>query len=186
MQHLLISNARFIPAANEFGIKKMMRNMLALRQNIKTIGDDSHSTQFERAKRYYSLFLLSPPVRAFVSTQHPSSHTSHRECLTAFVRSKSSPLTNTKPSSICSAASSPVSLAGLRRQRIATTTCTSLNYTDWNSRVHRMEADSGVVAEPFGCIYAFVSPLGLLDTTLRTIYQYLSTSLAPHSAVFLR
>ena len=62
MQHLLISNARFIHAANEFGINKMMRNMLALRQNIKTIADDSHSTQFERAKRYYSLFLLSPPV----------------------------------------------------------------------------------------------------------------------------
>ncbi|KAI0720009.1 Sec8 exocyst complex component-specific domain-containing protein [Cerioporus squamosus] len=61
MQHLLISNARFIQAANEFGIKKMMRNMLALQQNIKTITDDSSSTQFERAKRYYSLFLLSPP-----------------------------------------------------------------------------------------------------------------------------
>ena len=66
MQHLLISNARFIPAANEFGIKKMMRNMLALRQNIKTIGGDSSSTQFERAKRYYSLFLLSPPVRVIL------------------------------------------------------------------------------------------------------------------------
>ena len=62
MQHLLISNARFIQAANEFGIKKMMRNMRALQQNIKTIMDDSSSTQFDRAKRYYSLFLLSPPV----------------------------------------------------------------------------------------------------------------------------
>ncbi|KAI0801047.1 Sec8 exocyst complex component-specific domain-containing protein [Fomes fomentarius] len=60
MQHLLISNARYIQAANEFGIKKMMRNMLALQQNIKTIADDS-SAQFERAKRYYSLFLLTPP-----------------------------------------------------------------------------------------------------------------------------
>lgn len=66
MQHLLISNARFIPATNEFGIKKMMRNMLALRQNIKTIGDDSRSTQFERAKRYYSLFLLSPSVCCYI------------------------------------------------------------------------------------------------------------------------
>ncbi|KAI0778405.1 Sec8 exocyst complex component-specific domain-containing protein [Trametes elegans] len=61
MQHLLISNARFIHSANELGIKKMMRNMLALQQNIKTITDDSISTQFDRAKRYYSLFLLSPP-----------------------------------------------------------------------------------------------------------------------------
>lgn len=63
MQHLLISNARYIHAANVYGIKKMNRNMLALQQNIKTITDDSHSTQFDRAKRYYSLFLLSPPVR---------------------------------------------------------------------------------------------------------------------------
>lgn len=62
MQHLLISNARYIQAANEFGIKKMMRNMLALQQNIKTIADDS-SAHFERAKRYYSMFLLTPPVR---------------------------------------------------------------------------------------------------------------------------
>ena len=63
MQHLLISNARHIHAVNVYGIKKMNRNMLALQQNIKTITDDSDSTQFERAKRYYSLFLLSPPVR---------------------------------------------------------------------------------------------------------------------------
>ncbi|KAI0756775.1 Sec8 exocyst complex component-specific domain-containing protein [Daedaleopsis nitida] len=61
MQHLLISNARFIQTANTFGIKKMMRNMLALQQNIKTISDDSTSAQFDRAKRYYSLFLLKPP-----------------------------------------------------------------------------------------------------------------------------
>ncbi|KAI0654199.1 Sec8 exocyst complex component-specific domain-containing protein [Cubamyces menziesii] len=60
IQHLLISNARFIHAANELGIRKMMRNMLALQQNIKTITDDNHSAEFDRAKRYYSLFLLSP------------------------------------------------------------------------------------------------------------------------------
>ncbi|KAI0652072.1 Sec8 exocyst complex component-specific domain-containing protein [Trametes meyenii] len=61
MQHLLISNARYILSANDLGIKKMMRNMLALQQNIKTITDDNHSTEFDRAKRYYSLFLLPPP-----------------------------------------------------------------------------------------------------------------------------
>ncbi|KAI0639631.1 Sec8 exocyst complex component-specific domain-containing protein [Trametes polyzona] len=60
MQHLLISNARFIQSANALGIKKMMRNMLALQQNIKTITDDNLSTDFERAKRYYSLFLHTP------------------------------------------------------------------------------------------------------------------------------
>ncbi|KAH9944194.1 Sec8 exocyst complex component-specific domain-containing protein [Epithele typhae] len=60
MQYLLIANARFIPAANEWGIKKMNRNMLALRQNIKSLADDSDSPHFERAKRYYSLFLMTP------------------------------------------------------------------------------------------------------------------------------
>ena len=63
MEQLLISNARYIRNANELGIQKMMRNILALRQNIKTITDASQSNVFERVKRYYSLFRLSPPVR---------------------------------------------------------------------------------------------------------------------------
>ncbi|EED77762.1 predicted protein [Postia placenta Mad-698-R] len=60
LERLLVSNARYIRAANAFGMKKMMRNMLALQQNIKTITNDGHDAQFERAKRYYSLFSLSP------------------------------------------------------------------------------------------------------------------------------
>ncbi|KAL6310091.1 Sec8 exocyst complex component-specific domain-containing protein [Sparassis latifolia] len=60
LEHLLISNARYIRSANAFGIKKMMRNILALQQNIKTITEDSYDGEFERAKRYYSLFMLSP------------------------------------------------------------------------------------------------------------------------------
>ncbi|CAL1695106.1 unnamed protein product [Somion occarium] len=60
MEQLLITNARYIRTANDLGVRKMMRNILALRQNIKTITDASQSNAFERVKRYYSLFILSP------------------------------------------------------------------------------------------------------------------------------
>ncbi|KAH7930548.1 exocyst complex component sec8 [Leucogyrophana mollusca] len=60
MEHLLISNARHIRLANAYGIKKIIRNILALQQSIKTIGDGQGHAQFERAKNYYSLFFLSP------------------------------------------------------------------------------------------------------------------------------
>ncbi|THH02605.1 hypothetical protein EW026_g281 [Hermanssonia centrifuga] len=60
MESLLITNARHIRAMNMNGIKKMFRNILALQQNIKTIAQESQHTEFERAKRYYSFFSLSP------------------------------------------------------------------------------------------------------------------------------
>ncbi|KZT02404.1 uncharacterized protein LAESUDRAFT_730147 [Laetiporus sulphureus 93-53] len=60
LERLLISDARFIRSMNASGVKKMMRNILALQQNIKTISEDGHDALFERAKRYYSLFAMSP------------------------------------------------------------------------------------------------------------------------------
>lgn len=66
MQYLLVVNAKYVRAINVNGIKKMMRNILALQQNIRTIGKENRQVEFERAKRYYSLFSLSPPVYFFV------------------------------------------------------------------------------------------------------------------------
>ncbi|KZT75066.1 hypothetical protein DAEQUDRAFT_742424 [Daedalea quercina L-15889] len=60
MERLLISKARLIRGLNAFGIKKMNRNMLALQQNIKTITQDGSDVEFDRAKRYYALFSVSP------------------------------------------------------------------------------------------------------------------------------
>ncbi|KAG8832176.1 hypothetical protein FRC17_001816 [Serendipita sp. 399] len=60
MEHLLISNARHIRFANAVGIKKIMRNMLAMQQNMKTITNVSQDADFERAKVYYGLFSLTP------------------------------------------------------------------------------------------------------------------------------
>ncbi|KAJ7293405.1 exocyst complex component sec8 [Mycena rebaudengoi] len=63
MEHLLISGARHLRTPTAFGIKKIVRNMLALQQSIKTLTNDQQNTEFERAKRYYSLFYLSPQAR---------------------------------------------------------------------------------------------------------------------------
>jgi exocyst complex component 4 len=62
MEHLLISNARHLRQVNVFGVKKIMRNILALQQSIKTFTNEQKHTEFERAKRYYSLFFMSPTV----------------------------------------------------------------------------------------------------------------------------
>ncbi|KAL0951436.1 hypothetical protein HGRIS_008128 [Hohenbuehelia grisea] len=61
MEHLLVINGRHLRLANAFGIKKIMRNMLALQQNVKTIMHDPKVVEFERAKQYYSLYFMSPP-----------------------------------------------------------------------------------------------------------------------------
>ena len=62
MDDLLIYNARHIGVANSLGMKKINRNMLALQQCVKTIVHDARDGELLRAKQYYSLFFLSPPV----------------------------------------------------------------------------------------------------------------------------
>lgn len=62
MDDLLIYNARHIGVANYLGMKKISRNMLALQQCVKTIVHDARDGELLRAKQYYSLFSLSPPV----------------------------------------------------------------------------------------------------------------------------
>lgn len=60
MEHLLITGARQLRTPNAFGIRKIMRNILALQQSIKTLTDDQQDSEFERVKLYYSLFFISP------------------------------------------------------------------------------------------------------------------------------
>ncbi|KAK0465001.1 exocyst complex component sec8 [Desarmillaria tabescens] len=59
MEHILIANARYLGVPTSFGIKKIIRNMLALQQSVKAITNDQNS-EFEKAKRYYTLFFMSP------------------------------------------------------------------------------------------------------------------------------
>lgn len=95
METLLITNARFIRAINSNGVKKMFRNILALQQNIKIISEGSQ-VEFDRAKRYYTLFSKSPTVRRIHPGRCPILILSRRISSIPFELSKNSPLMNTK------------------------------------------------------------------------------------------
>ena len=62
MEELLISNARYIRVANTFGIRKVLRNVLSLRQSIKTMTSWSPNAEFKRARDFYNLFDKGPQV----------------------------------------------------------------------------------------------------------------------------
>ncbi|KAG9118766.1 hypothetical protein FRC07_006557 [Ceratobasidium sp. 392] len=60
VEHLLVSNSRHIRFANEMGIQKMLRNLYALRQNLKTITGLPDDAELQQAEDYYKLFELGP------------------------------------------------------------------------------------------------------------------------------
>ncbi|GAA5991883.1 hypothetical protein JCM10908_002254 [Rhodotorula pacifica] len=60
MDDLLIRNARHIRLANRFGQHKMLRNILALQQNLKTLGDEPLQVNFDRSRRFWELFEQGP------------------------------------------------------------------------------------------------------------------------------
>jgi exocyst complex component 4 len=63
MDQLLITNARQIRLANSFGLSKMNRNILALQQNLKNIGDEPLQVDFDRSRKFWELFGKGPRVR---------------------------------------------------------------------------------------------------------------------------
>ncbi|KAK4705054.1 exocyst complex component 4, partial [Phenoliferia sp. Uapishka_3] len=60
MDQLLISNSRYIRLANKFGLSKMQRNILALQQNLKNIGDTPLEVDFERSRKFWDVFGAGP------------------------------------------------------------------------------------------------------------------------------
>lgn len=60
IEHLLVSNSRLIRLANDLGIQKMLRNISALRQNLKTITGLPDDSELSKAQDYYQLFSLGP------------------------------------------------------------------------------------------------------------------------------
>ncbi|CAM0140394.1 unnamed protein product [Umbelopsis sp. WA50703] len=58
--HLMISNATYIKRLNHNGVQKMIRNILALQQNLLSVLPASQCAPMERGREYYSLFGLGP------------------------------------------------------------------------------------------------------------------------------
>jgi len=60
--HMVISNAAHIKRLNHNGVRKMVRNILALQQNLLSVLSVSQCAPMERGREYYSLFGLGPEV----------------------------------------------------------------------------------------------------------------------------
>ena len=74
LEHMLIANARHLWRPTGFGIKKILRNILALQQVVKTLTDDLQEAEFEHAKEYFSYFFVTPQVRSCVLSCRPVVH----------------------------------------------------------------------------------------------------------------
>ena len=72
LEHLLVSEAKRIRLANANGMRKMIENILALQQSIKTLTSDTRGADFDRAKRYYTLFFRTPTVCALCRERVPT------------------------------------------------------------------------------------------------------------------
>ncbi|KAK4047934.1 exocyst subunit [Microbotryomycetes sp. JL201] len=62
MDHLLVSNARHIRLMNESGLSKMQRNILALQQNLKNIGDNQPllEVNFDQSRKFWDMYTKGP------------------------------------------------------------------------------------------------------------------------------
>jgi hypothetical protein len=61
MEDMLIENARLMRLVNEHGIRKMLRNIIALQQGVKAISS-SDQPEFTRVMKYFALFFMTPTV----------------------------------------------------------------------------------------------------------------------------
>ncbi|GAB5587183.1 exocyst subunit [Umbelopsis nana] len=58
--HMMISNAAYIKRLNHNGVRKMVRNFLALQQNLLSVLSTAQCAPMERGREYYTLFGLGP------------------------------------------------------------------------------------------------------------------------------
>ncbi|KAL0071792.1 exocyst subunit [Marasmius tenuissimus] len=77
MATVLISGARYLQSPNPFGIKKILRNVLALQQCVKTFTNAAQAEDLEKAKKYYGLFFKGPQASS-LSALVPLVNVSHR------------------------------------------------------------------------------------------------------------
>ncbi|KAK0551280.1 exocyst subunit [Tilletia horrida] len=60
MDSLLITGVRRVRAMNKPGATKMMRNIMALQQNLKNIVEDPLEVDFEHSRRFWELLMKEP------------------------------------------------------------------------------------------------------------------------------
>lgn len=59
---VMVSSARFVRFATQFGVHKIERNILAIQQTLRNITDGAEDTNMDRAKRYWALYGIGPKV----------------------------------------------------------------------------------------------------------------------------
>ncbi|PWN54385.1 hypothetical protein IE53DRAFT_323094 [Violaceomyces palustris] len=76
MDSLLVSCVRKVRAINRQGVTKMIRNILALQQNLKNIVDMPLEVDFERSKRFWESVAKEPSemVEGIKSAPHGTKH----------------------------------------------------------------------------------------------------------------
>lgn len=88
IEHLLVFNSRLIRFANDLGIHKMLRNLSALRQNLKTITGLPEDSELSQAQAYYNLFYLGPIVRIIGISYLSMLIKYGRQCLSAYATTR--------------------------------------------------------------------------------------------------
>lgn len=61
--YILISEATYIKRLNSNGVQKMVRNILALQQNLSNFVPLTQCLMMERAREYYQLYNLGSEVK---------------------------------------------------------------------------------------------------------------------------
>jgi len=103
MESILIAGATSLRLPTEFGIRKILRNILALQQSVKSLVERDDETEFERAKEFYNLFFIGPQVCRNLSELRSTLIGIRRRCLTALGLNKHLPLRSISRCSIFSA-----------------------------------------------------------------------------------
>ncbi|KAJ9123257.1 hypothetical protein QFC22_001453 [Naganishia vaughanmartiniae] len=57
---VMVSSARFVRFATQFGVYKIERNILAIQQTLRNITDGAEDSNMDRAKRYWALYGIGP------------------------------------------------------------------------------------------------------------------------------
>lgn len=165
MERLLISNARRIRAMNHNGVQKMLRNILALQQNIKIIAEGGTHVDFERSKRYYMLFLLSPPVGDKLCFVLVYSDPSCRTFWTPYARNRSLRSKSTRPFLISNVASTQLHKERRRPVKLQTGTiaCISSSCMGLRWRITTASHSDGTL-RIYGWTKIFISSAVLVAT----------------------